>query len=91
MKTSTLANMPIPAEEFTPDPVTAHAALLFLADRFPHRQFGLVELSILSGIGRTALSQIKNAKDSPFSLGKCTLRRLDEWLASHPGFKIAVR
>jgi hypothetical protein len=33
------------------------------------------------------MSQIKNASDSPFSLGKCTLQRLDTWLANHPGFK----
>jgi hypothetical protein len=66
---------------------TTIAALLFLAAKFPHRQFNSAELSVLSGIGRTALSQIKNASDSPFSLGKCTLQRLDGWLAKHPGFK----
>jgi hypothetical protein len=66
---------------------TTIAALLFLAAKFPHRQFNSSELCVLSGIGRTALSQIKNATDSPFSLGKCTLQRLDGWLAKHPGFK----
>jgi hypothetical protein len=66
---------------------TAVAALLFLAEKFPHRQFNSAELSIVSGIGRTAMSQIKNATDTPFSLGKCTLRRLDAWLERHPGFK----
>jgi hypothetical protein len=66
---------------------TAIAALLFLAAKFPHRQFNSAELSVLSGIGRTAISQIKNAPDTPFSLGKCTLQRLDGWLAKHPGFK----
>lgn len=66
---------------------TTIAALLFLAAKFPHRQFNATELSILSGIGRTAMSQIKNAPDTPFSLGKCTMRRLDDWLAAHPGFK----
>ena len=66
---------------------TTIAALLFLAAKFPHRQFNSAELSVLSGIGRTAMSQIKNASDSPFSLGKCTLQRLDTWLANHPGFK----
>jgi hypothetical protein len=66
---------------------TTIAALLFLAAKFPHRQFNSAELCILSGIGRTAMSQIKNAADSPFSLGKCTLRRLDGWLARHPGYK----
>jgi hypothetical protein len=66
---------------------TTIAALLFLAAKFPHRQFNSAELCVLSGIGRTAMSQIKNAADSPFSLGKCTLQRLDEWLAKHPGFK----
>jgi hypothetical protein len=66
---------------------TTIAALLFLAAKFPHRQFNSSELCVLSGIGRTAMSQIKNAADSPFSLGKCTLQRLDGWLAKHPGFK----
>ena len=66
---------------------TTIAALLFLAAKFPHRQFNSAELCVLSGVGRTAMSQIKNAKDTPFSLGKCTLQRLDAWLAKHPGFK----
>jgi hypothetical protein len=66
---------------------TAIAALLFLAAKFPHRQFNSAELCVLSGVGRTAMSQIKNAADTPFSLGKCTLQRLDAWLARHPGFK----
>jgi hypothetical protein len=67
--------------------VTTIAALLFLAAKFPHRQFNSAELSVLSGVGRTAMSQIKNASDTPFSLGKCTLQRLDTWLAKHPGYK----
>jgi hypothetical protein len=66
---------------------TTIAALLFLAAKFPHRQFNSAELCILSGIGRTAMSQIKNSPDTPFSLGKCTLQRLDMWLAKRPGFK----
>lgn len=66
---------------------TTFAALLFLAEKFPHRQFNASELSLLSGVGRTAMSQIKNAADTPFSLGKCTLRRLDAWLRRHPGCK----
>jgi len=66
---------------------TTIAALLLLGSQFPHRQFNLAELSVLSGIGRTAMSQIKNAADTPFSLGKCTLQRLDRWLAKHPGQK----
>ena len=66
---------------------TTIAALLFLAAKFPHRQFNSAELSVLSGVGRTAMSQIKNASDTPFSLGKCTLQRLDTWLAKHPGYK----
>lgn len=78
---------PEAAEQDTFCSATAIAALLFLAERFPHRQFNSAELSVLSGVGKTAMSQIKNAKDSPFSLGKCTLRRLDGWLARHPGFK----
>lgn len=68
---------------------TTIAALLFLAERFPFRQFNSAELAIVSGVGRTAMSQIKNAPDTPFSLGKCTLQRLDAWLAEHPGFKQA--
>lgn len=66
---------------------TAIAAMIFLAKEFPHRQFNASELCLLSGLGRTAMSQIKNAPDSPFSLGKCTLRRLDCWLRRHPGCK----
>ena len=68
---------------------TAMAALLFLAEKFPHRQFNGAELAVVSGIGVTAISQIKNAGDTPFSLGKCTLRRLNAWLEKHPGFKQA--
>ena len=66
---------------------TTIAALLLLGAQFPHRQFNSAELCVLSGIGRTAMSQIKNAPDTPFSLGKCTLQRLDKWLAEHPGQK----
>ena len=66
---------------------TTFAALLFLAEKFPHRQFNASELCLLSGLGRTAMSQIKNADDTPFALGKCTLRRLDGWLRRHPGCK----
>lgn len=76
-----------PSDEDSFSSATAVAALLFLAEKFPHRQFTSTELSIISGIGRTAMSQIKNAEDSPFSLGKCTMRRLDRWLSRHPGFK----
>ena len=66
---------------------TTIAALLLLGAQFPHRQLNSAELCVLSGIGRTAMSQIKNASDTPFSLGKCTLQRLDKWLADHPGQK----
>ncbi len=76
-----------PAENDMFSSTTAIAALLFLAAKFPHRQFNSAELCIVSGVGRTAMSQIKNAQDTPFSLGKCTLQRLDTWLAKHPGFK----
>ncbi|HEY5769731.1 MAG TPA: hypothetical protein VIS71_07795 [Terrimicrobium sp.] len=75
------------AEEDSPSYATTIAALLFLAEKFPHRQFNSAELSIISGIGRTAMSQIRNAPDTPFSLGKCTMQRLDSWLTSHPGWK----
>jgi hypothetical protein len=74
-------------EEDSVSCATTIAALLFFAEKFPHRQFNSAELSIISGIGRTAISQIKNAPDTPFSLGKCTMQRLDSWLASHPGWK----
>ena len=67
--------------------ITTIAALLLLGAKFPHRQFNSAELAVLSGVGRTAISQIKNAADTPFSLGKCTLQRLDRWLAEHPGYK----
>jgi hypothetical protein len=66
---------------------TTFAALLFLAEKFPHRQFNVSELAMLSGIGRTAMSQIRNAEDTPFALGKCTMRGLDRWLRRHPGYK----
>ncbi len=84
-KTSTMMAEAVAADSFTS--ATTIAALLFLAAKFPHRQFNSAELSVLSGIGRTAMSQIKNSSDTPFSLGKCTLQRLDGWLAKHPGFK----
>ncbi len=86
--TKTAANIePTTAEHEAFCSTTSIAALLFLAANFPHRQFNSAELSVLSGVGKTAMSQIKNAKDTPFSLGKCTLQRLDAWLANHPGFK----
>ena len=84
-KTSTMT-----AEATVPDSfssATTIAALLFLAAKFPHRQFNSAELSVLSGVGRTAMSQIKNESETPFALGKCTLHRLDAWLAKHPGYK----
>ncbi len=74
-------------EEDTVSSATSFAALLFLAEKFPHRQFNASELALLSGIGRTAMSQIRSAADTPFSLGKCTMRRLDAWLSRHPGHK----
>ncbi|MDQ3622076.1 MAG: hypothetical protein M3463_06255 [Verrucomicrobiota bacterium] len=76
-----------PDEDDAMNSATTFAALLFLAEKFPHRQFNASELALLSGIGRTAMTQIKNASDTPFSLGKCTLRRLDAWLRRHPGCK----
>ena len=78
-----------PNEEDSISSTTTFAALLFLAEKFPHRQFNASELSMLSGIGRTAMTQIKNSDDTPFALGKCTMRRLDCWLRRHPGFKQA--
>jgi hypothetical protein len=78
-----------PDEEESITSATTFAALLFLAEKFPHRQFNASELAMLSGIGRTAITQIRNSDDTPFSLGKCTMRRLDGWLRRHPGFKQA--
>ena len=74
-------------EEDALSSATSFAALLFLAEKFPHRQFNASELAMLSGIGRTAMSQIRNGADTPFALGKCTMRRLDAWLRRHPGYK----
>jgi hypothetical protein len=86
MKTNSARQLnPVENDSFSS--TTTIAALLFLAAKFPYRQFNSAELCILSGIGRTAMSQIKNAADTPFSLGKCTLQRLDAWLAKRPGFK----
>jgi hypothetical protein len=87
MAKQTTTNAVAVAEDDSFSSTTTIAALLFLAAKFPHRQFNSAELCVLSGVGRTAISQIKNAADSPFSLGKCTLQRLDRWLARHPGFK----
>jgi hypothetical protein len=63
--------------------------LLLLVEKYPHRQFNGTQLSIISGIGRTAMTQIRKASDTPFSMGKCTPRRLDAWLERHPGYKQA--
>jgi hypothetical protein len=87
MKASPSNAPPHPNDDTALDSVTTCAALLLLADKFPRRQFNTTELSTLSSLGRTVLSQIKNVPDTPFSLGKCSFRRLDTWLASHPGFK----
>jgi hypothetical protein len=69
---------------------TTIAALLLLAAKFPHRQFNSAELSVLSGVGRNTMSQIKNAKDTLFSLGTCTGQRLDTWLAKHPRLQARI-
>ena len=52
-------------EEDAMSSATTFAALLFLAEKFPHRQFNASELSLLSGIGRTAMTQIKNSGRYP--------------------------
>ena len=57
---------------------TTIAALLLLAATFPDRQFNSAELCV-SGIGRTSISQIKDAKD-PFSLGNSRSSALMPWL-----------
>ncbi|MDB6175564.1 MAG: hypothetical protein JWL59_4875 [Chthoniobacteraceae bacterium] len=62
-------------------------ALFQLASKFPDRRFTGAQLSILMGIGRTAISQIKNEPDSPFSLSKCTMKKLGRWLDQHSGYK----
>jgi len=58
----------------------AIAGLLYFAEKFPHRQFTSAELSIVSGIGHTAMSQIRNADDTPFSLGKAHCADSNAWL-----------
>ncbi len=68
MAKQTTTNAVAVAEDDSFSSTTTIAALLFLAAKFPHRQFNSAELCVLSGVGRTAISQIKNAADSPFSL-----------------------
>jgi hypothetical protein len=81
------------SEEFEPPTdeglnfATSVAILLLLAEKYPHWQFNSTQLSMISGVGRTAMTQIRKASDTPFSMGKCTPRRLDAWLESHPGYK----
>jgi hypothetical protein len=93
MKTKTLSKRtrsPKPAcpeEADSLASITDLLGLFFLAEKFPHRQFDTSELAVLSGLGRSMISRIKNAADTPFSGGKCTMRRLDCWLRRHPGFK----
>ena len=65
MSKSTATAAPKTLESDSFSSATVIASLLLLAERFPHRQFNSAELSILSGIGRTAMSQIKNAADTP--------------------------
>ena len=43
------------AEDDSFSSMTTIAALLFLAAKFPHRQFNSAELCVLSGVGRTAI------------------------------------
>jgi hypothetical protein len=83
MGTSIRTAKPQPAAESGFTYATEAVALFMIAEGFPHRQFTITELAILSGLGGTAVAQIKNAPDSPFSMGKCSMRRLDAWLARH--------
>lgn len=69
------------------DPDTLTLAFACLAQAFPTRQMNGAELCLASSIGRTAMSKISQATDTPFALGKCTAARLNEWLQKHPGFK----
>jgi hypothetical protein len=66
---------------------TSVTILLLLAEKYPHWQFNSKQLSKITGVGRTAMTQIRKASDTPFSMGKCTPRRLDAWLEKHPGYK----
>ncbi|MEY2561830.1 MAG: hypothetical protein QOH88_23 [Verrucomicrobiota bacterium] len=68
-------------------PDTLALALTCLATQFPDRQLNATELCIATGIGRTAMSKISAATDTPFALRKCTASRLNAWLQTHPGFK----
>lgn len=70
---------------------TTIAALLFLAATFPDRQFNSAELCVLSGIGRTAISQIKDAKDTPFSLGNSRSSASMPWLCEASRIQARVR
>jgi len=87
MATRRRTSKPQPAVESGSMTAEDLLALYIIAERFPHRQFTPSQLAELSGLGRTMVSQIKNETDSPFSGGKCSLRRLDVWLDKHPGFK----
>ena len=58
---------------------TTFAALLFLAEKFPHRQFNAKELALLSGIGRTAITQIRNAPDT-----RAPAKRTATWVQVPP-------
>jgi hypothetical protein len=83
------------SEEFEPPTdeglsfATSVAILLLLAEKYPHWQFNSKQLCKITGVGRTAMTQIRKASDTPFSVGKCTPRRLDAWLEKHPGYKQA--
>lgn len=66
---------------------TLTLALTCLAAQFPDRQLNATELCIATGIGKTAMSKINQADDTPFALQKCTASRLNAWLKTHPGFK----
>lgn len=68
-------------------PATLALALACLASQFPDRQLNATELCIATGIGKTAMSKISQADDTPFALQKCTASRLNAWLKTHPRFK----
>jgi hypothetical protein len=86
-----MAAKPQPEKPHGIEPETLALALACLVEQFPNRQLNGAELSIATGIGRTAMTKISQSTDSPFTLGKSTGARLNAWLQKHTGFKAGSR
>ena len=65
---------------------TTIAALLFLAAKFPHRQFNSNELCVLSALDARPCRRSRTPPTRRFRLENARYRA-DGWLAKHPGFK----